>query len=285
MCVLLSSGLAVADDTVPPVADDMAPPVAENMVPVVSQHHFAFGLVVNHFEYEEPDVDVTVDGFMGGVIGSYTHHDKNKLMVHASLELSYGSLDYDGQTWGGIPVKEDSDDWIVEGRFLFGHDYYLRGPMGYRGHFITPYIGLGLRCWYNDTEGRGGYAREVRYWYFPIGMKINGHLSDHWTCTINAEYDFFLGGRVKSRFSDIHPGYNDPAVDQDIGEGYGCRFSLGFTRKLDKTHAVALEPYITYWHIDESDIGLLTFHGMPDTYIIEPANKTTSYGLRIGLEF
>lgn len=277
MCVLFASGLAVADDMVPPVADDM--------VPIASQDNFEFSLIGNYFEYQEPDVDVKVDGFMYGVIGSYTHHDKNKLMVHASLELSGGTLEYDGQTWGGTPVKEDTLDWIVEGRFLVGHDYFLGGPIGYRRHFITPYIGLGLRYWYNDTEGSGGYAREVRYWYFPIGMKINGRLSDHWKWRINAEYDFFLGGRVKSHFSDVHPGFNDPVVDQDLGEGDGFRFALGFTRKLDKMCALSIEPYITYWDIDESDISLLTFYGMPDTYIIEPANKTTSYGLRISLEF
>lgn len=296
MCVLFLSGLAIAGDMAPPVADDMVPIVAddmiplgaENMIPIVSQHHFELSLVGNYFEYEEPGIDVKIDGFMYGVIGSYTHHDKNKLMVNASLELSHGDLEYDGWISDGfrVPAKDDTRDWIVEGRFLVGHDCFLRVPRGYRRHLITPYIGLGIRYWHNDIEGYGGYEREVRYWYLPIGIKTNSCLSDHWQWRMNAEYDFFLGGRVKSYLSDVDPGFNDPAVDQDFAEGYGLRFSLGLTRKLSKIYALSIEPYITYWDIDKSDYSMA---GIDEhdriIYVYEPANKTTSYGLRISLEF
>lgn len=214
ICVLLPAGVAVADDT----------------KPIVSEHNFEVSLGSSHFEYEEPEVDMQIDGFMYGVVVSGTHHNNNKLMLNGSFDLSYGSLDYDGQTWGGTPVKEDTRDWIVELRGSVGYDIFL-----HRNHLITPYIGLGFRYWNNDIEGSGGYEREVKYLYSPIGVKTISRLSHNWKCGINVEYDLFLWGQVTSHLSDVHPGFSDPSVDQNFGDGYGVRCSCALRENFARS--------------------------------------------------
>jgi hypothetical protein len=245
--------------------------------PIVPIHAFEIGLNLGYFHYEEEDFNVDWDGFMYGLIGSYTYH--NVIMFHTSLEYAQGEIQYDGATQEGTPLKEDTDDWIVEWRGLLGYDFTSKG------HLITPFLGIGYRYWNDDIDGPSGYEREVEYWYSPIGIETFSPLSGAWTWGISAEYDIFWGGTVKSYLSDFLAGLNDPEVDQDSGDGYGLRFSLRFNRGFANNSALTIEPYVTYWNINESDIGTLTFYGVPIANVIEPSNETLTYGVRIGWQF
>ncbi len=246
---------------------------------IVPKHGFELGLETFYFDYEEDGL-MEEDGFMYGLIGSYTYHGDNKLMINTSLEFGLGELDYDGQTWEGTPLKGDNDDWIVEWRGLVGYDYVLRG-----NEVVTSFVGIGYRYWNDDMDFTGGYEREIAYWYSPIGVKTDSSLSDNWTWGISVEYDLFWSGKVKSHLSDIDPGLNDPEVDQDFGDGYGLRFSLHFKRKFTGNYALSIEPFIRYWDIDKSDTDTLTYYGIPIAYVWEPENDTMSYGCRLNLEF
>ena len=247
--------------------------------PIMPEHSFGIGLETSYFDYKENGL-MEEDGFMSGVVGSYSYHSDSKLMINTSLKYSFGELDYDGQTWGGTPITEDADDWIVECRGLVGYDYVLNGK-----HLITLFTGIGYRYWNDDIDTPGGYEREIQYWYSPIGVKTVSPLSDKWTWGLTAEYDLFWSGKVKSHLSDVHPGLNDPEVDQDFGDGYGLKFSIRFEKELTKNYALSIEPYIRYWDIDKSDTAILSYYGIPDRYVYEPKNETTSYGLRLNFEF
>jgi hypothetical protein len=244
--------------------------------PIVPMHAFEIGLNLSYFDYQEDfgTVDPEWDGFMYGVIGSYTYH--NQIMLSTSLEFTYGNLDYDGgvQFDGIAPYKEDAQDWILEWRGLVGYDFTSHR------HLITPFIGIGYRYWNDDIEGSFGYEREVKYWYSPIGIKTVSPLSGTSTWGIVAEYDVFWSGEVKSHLSDLLEGLNDPEVDQNSGDGYGLRFSLYFTNDC-----WFVEPFITYWNIDQSDQATLTLCGEAIGYVYEPENETTTYGLRMGWKF
>jgi len=262
ICCLLSSVSAFGEET-----------------KLVPEQAFEIGLNMGYFNYEEDTgtADPEWDGFMYGVIASYTYH--NKMMLHTSLEYTQGDIDYDGETQAGAPLKEDADDWILEWRALLESDFPSNG------HLITPFIGIGYRYWNDVVDGPGGYEREVQYVYSPIGIKTLSPLSDGWSWGMSAEYDLFLGGKVKSHLSDYASGFNDPEVEQDSGDGYGLRFSLRFSRAFEGSSSLSIEPYISYWDIDESDIEVLTFNGSPYALVIEPENETTSYGVRISWLF
>lgn len=253
---------------------------ADGTKPIMPEHSFGIGLETGYFDYKENGL-MEEDGFMYGVVGSYSYHSDNKLMINTSLKYSFGELDYDGQTWSGTPITADTDDWIVECRGLVGYDYVLNGR-----HLITLFTGIGYRYWNDDIDTNGGYEREIQYWYSPIGVKTVSPLFDNWTWGLTAEYDLFWSGKVKSHLSDVLPGLNDPKVDQDFGDGYGLRFSVRFEKELKKNYALSIEPYIRYWDIDKSDTATLSYYGTPSVYYVyEPENETTSYGLRLNFEF
>jgi hypothetical protein len=103
---------------------------------------------------------------------------------------------------------------------------------------------------------------------------------------LSAEYDLFLGGKVKSHVSDLLPGLSTPENDQNFGDGYGVKFSLQFNTNFSNNYGISIEPYITFWDIDESDPSWLTFYGHPTgIYVVEPENETTEYGLRLNITF
>jgi hypothetical protein len=70
ICLLVSSVAAFGEET----------------KPLVPMHAFKIGVNLGYFDYEEQDFDLEWDGFMYGVIGSYTCHDE--IMFHTSLEYT-----------------------------------------------------------------------------------------------------------------------------------------------------------------------------------------------------
>jgi hypothetical protein len=255
---------------------------------MVSRHTFAIGVGGCHFDNEEQGSDQhrgpEWDGWMYGVVGNYSYH--HKIMISADVDCSTGGLDYTGGTTtlsaGGQSqeefTKKDADSNTVELRGLLGYDFVLGEK-----HLVTPFLGMGYRYWSEDRGGVGGYQREVTYWYSPLGVRTCSPLSDKWTWGINLEYDLFWDGEVDSDISGM-PTFH-------YNSGYGTRFSLHLRRELTKNVALSFEPYITYWDIDASDPELFALpeESDPEFYtvfpFIEPENSTTSYGLRVSLEF
>jgi len=254
LCLLFLSGSAWAEDS-------------ELLVP---RHTFGIGVGVSYYDYVEdlPPFDIKVDGLMYGVIGNYTYH--NKIMFNASLEYSRGDLDYDGSFQRRVPVKADQEVWIVESRGLIGYDYKFGGK-----HMVTPFLGIGYRYANDDQKPEPrGWERELEYWYSPIGIRTLSPLSDNWTWGMSLEYDLFWDGEADYDVPTL------PTIDFD--SGYGARFSLRFGRQMTENAALSFEPYITYWDIDETDGEAWPERG---GRVYEPDNETTTYGLRVSVEF
>lgn len=268
MCVFMSATFSYGSTT------------AKKLVDV---NNFKVGPDVRYFSYEEDEVNVKISGVMYGFGGEHTYHGiskgTNNLMTNTSFEYLAGNLDYDGQTQSGTSISEDTEDWIVQIRESVGYDFLLNKNL------ITPYIGIAYRYWNDDIGGTGGYEREIKYWYSPIGLKTLHTLSEKWIWGLTGEYDLFWSGKVKSHLSDVDLGLNDPEVDQDFGDGYGLRFSAYLRRDLAKIFSLTFESYFRYWVIDNSDRADLTYYGSKVGYVYEPANDTTSYGLRINFRF
>ncbi len=197
---------------------------------IISKHSFEIAPVIYRFEYEEPSL-MSEKGFMYGVVGKYAYNSRN-VMFGLSIEYAVGELDYDGSTWAGVPLKADTEDYILEFRSLIGGNIHKGRSK------ITPFIGFGVRYWNDTIKGSGGYEREIIYYYSPIGVKTTSPLSDRWFWSLNAEYDLFWKGQVKSHLSDVDPGYNDPEVNQNFGDGFGIRISLQFKNKISKCYYI-----------------------------------------------
>ncbi|MBA3036688.1 MAG: outer membrane beta-barrel protein [Desulfobacterium sp.] len=180
-----------------------------------SKHNFEISAVYNYFEYSEPEVDIDITGFMAGIKGKYTFCSTTGFIFSAELEYTYGlNTEYDGATWAGTPLNEDSKDWIVEPRLLTG------GRLKLDEHFIiNPYFGLGARYWHNDIDGSGSYRRKTEYLYLPVGTNVTYKVSENFKWGVNLEFDIFLWGQNRSYLSDSDPGFNDVKLDQDSGYG------------------------------------------------------------------
>ena len=107
-------------------------------------------------------------------------------------------------------------------------------------------------------------------------------LKSGWIFGIILEYDYFLKGKQISHLSDADPGYNNIETDQN--NGYGFRGSLKFLWK-DEHNEYIIEPFISYWDINESEWALIKYYGAPYAYGYEPANESTEVGLNIAIRF
>lgn len=244
----------------------------------VSPHSFEVAPVAYRFEYEEPSI-MSEKGFLYGVMGRYAYN-QSAVMIDCSLEFASGSLDYDGSTWGGTPVKADTDDYLFEIRTLLGGNIY-QGK-----NKVTPFIGFGLRYWNDTIQSAGGYEREILYLYSPIGIKLAGPISAKWSWSFSGEYDLFWKGWVTSHLSDADPGFNDPENNQSFGEGFGVRVSFQFRNHLSEKFSWYIEPFFRYWDVEQSDYAILTYYGAPTGLkVYEPENNTLAYGVTVGFGF
>jgi len=243
----------------------------------ISKHSFEIAPIIYRFEYEEPST-MSEKGFLYGVSGNYAYNNRT-VMFGVGVEFAVGELDYDGSTWTGVPLKTDTEDYIVEFRSLIGGNIHAGRSK------ITPFIGFGVRYWNDTLKGSGGYEREILYYYSPIGVQTESPLTERWVWGLKAEYDLFWKGQVKSHLSDVDPGYNDPEVNQSFGDGFGIRFSLRFKNKISEKFSWYIEPSFRYWDVDESDTAILALNGVPTALVYEPANNTVAYGLHVGFEF
>jgi hypothetical protein len=257
-----------------------SPPLsfARGAQPIVPEHAFTIAPSVFHFLYEEPDIDIQVDGEMCGILGSYTYHKKT--LLSTSIEYFQGDLEYDGYTQAGVPLEGNTEDWIFEWRALLGLDF-LVGK-----YLLTPFSGIGYRYWNNQGDGPGFYEREITYWYSPIGLVFFGAFSPRWTFGISGEYDFFWSGKSETHLDDVLYGRPRVHLNFDQQGGYGLRGSLWIKAYLARYFALSIEPFVRYWDIDQSDPVPDTFFGIAtgDAWI-EPANQTTEYGLLLNLIF
>jgi len=242
-------------------------------------HTFKAGVESLYLKYEEPDY-MQEDGVLFGITGSYTYHGANRLMLGADASIVFGGLDYDGETQDGTPAMADTDDSIFETRGLIGMDFYLQNNF-----VFTPFVGIGYRYWNDDIGGFGGYEREIRYLYSPLGVRFIKVTDTDWSWGMSLEYDLFLSGKVKSHLSDAFPAFDDVENDQDFGDGYGVGFSIMICRKIGDRFGLSLEPYIKYWDIDKSNVSFWTVRDIPVASGIEPANETTAIGLRVYFTF
>jgi hypothetical protein len=257
--------------------------------------NFEIGGEVSAITYEEPNF-MKEKGEMFGVFAALTHRislnehiykiqdifsDENKInMFRIEGKISGGEVDYESQGTGAI---KGIDDYMIEGRALAGYDIPV-----FMDSRITPYLGVGYR-YLNDglgghvsTTGALGYEREAHYVYLPIGFETNFPMSSGWSFGTTFEYDIFLGGRQKSHLEDVSSSYETLTNDQS--SGYGLRGSFRIT-KVNDGMDIFLEPFVRYWHIDDSDISPTIFSGTIVGYGLEPENKSTEYGVKLGLHF
>ena len=234
-----------------------------------------------HFAYEELDEYLVTlmeeTGWLHGPTARLQHPLSESWIIGLDGRALTGSLNYDGQSWGGTPVKAGSDNFLAETRA------YL-GPYLGRSEKIEAllYTGFGLRYWHNDLHGPGSYDREVTYYYFPTGLDLSGPLPPASRLGFINEIDFFLYGVVDSHLSDLGGDTEDARNKQP--QGVGFRMSVYYIRKIGPKSSIRIEPYLMIWHVQESNPDVVKINGC-SKMVVEPENQTLEAGLAVAVKW
>ena len=146
------------------------------------------------------------------------------------------------------------------------HTYWVWQSEAFYALPANFYTGLGYRHLkdYLSQGGSGGYDRQNRMTYLPIGYIFSGE------GTLKLQYNILLEGTQFSQLSQI-PGYGDLTNTQN--EGYGMEFAY-------TAPSGGWEVFTKYWNIDDSTLNSSTgtkwiINGM------EPMNETLEIGVKV----
>jgi len=240
------------------------------------------GVSVSGYKYTEPgnmSIKATKIGFdYSGTyaIGSEWPNHSKGWFVRGDLRYATGKGDYDSGASGSLNARPD---WYYEVRGLLGKDFH------FGDYTLSPYAGLGYRYLYNDlrgatSTGARGYRRESNYTTLPIGVIHKMGLANQAQLLTTVEYSYLIRGQQDSTFSDL-VGFSGVVAAQDARtpqrHGYGLRLGMSY-----QVAQWSVGPFVHYWNIGVSDTALVTraVFGSVTLPVVEPANKTTEYGIR-----
>lgn len=241
------------------------------------KHEFTVGIESYHNKYQETDIDLTQTGTFSGISASYTRNFDPYL--YTSLEVRGSTGQADTESIDG--TMEDSEQWDVESRLLFGGKRLLSGDRS-----IKAYIGLGSRYFSDESKnkitslGEYGYDRRVLQFYVPIGMTYEFSALGL-TFAPNIEIDPMLWGNVNSRLSNIP---SDPAyysIDNEQSKGLGFRGEFLVGQRYDNGMGWQFGPFFRYWNIPDSNV---TFDPNGDDWI-ELENRRIEAGASLKMLF
>ena len=256
----------------------IVPPVAT----AAEQNSLSFdlGLELSHITYKEPQL-MRESGLMYGIHGICSYYGQARVPAGVRLDgrLSTGTVTYTGQYSNGAPVEVSGiRDTMFELRGMLGI-YNLGEP----GAVLMPWVGLGYRYLHDGADRiPGGYERESNYYYVPILLERVPARRPGWSVGWTAEYDYFLSGTQYSYLSDFNPGLSDMTNRQS--NGFGWRASVRFLWR-DALRTVAVEPFVRYWRIGQSEQSLVTLNGSPYAVGWEPVNNSTELGVQVAVTF
>jgi hypothetical protein len=201
------------------------------------------------------------------------------IMLKGEARYLYGTVDYDGGTWGGTPLKiKNIPDYMWEARGMVGYDLYINDNIA-----ITPYVGYGYR-YLNDNahvQYAGGYMREANYLYNPIGLELTINNGNN-KYGFKVESDSWISGRQLSHLSDIDPLNDDAVNEQKNGGGY--RFSVNAQFNVSGI-ILKFEGYQINWDILKSEMEDVYYHGVGQITVNEPENHSSETGFSFGVIF
>lgn len=246
---------------------------------------FEIGLEAFDYGYRERLEGATVardDGRFGGFNLGYVQRLGGSWFLRGRFGFALGSVDYRSDD-GDI---DDVSQTIAHLELHAGRDFRL----GESGTTISPFIGLGGRRLHDHSGGEEtedgflGYDREVTYSYVPVGVAADIALSGRTALVVSGQYNWVVGGRSISRFSDIDPEFPDVKLDFEGGDG----FELGAAVRIPVGgNSLSVGPFVRRWSVDASETLTLTNPDDPSETIefFEPASRTTEIGLRLSFNF
>ncbi|MDA9818138.1 hypothetical protein N9C35_03770 [Flavobacteriaceae bacterium] len=236
---------------------------------------FSYGLRASNYLYQE-FVDDKQTAFMklngqayGGDFSlTYNIEDftDDEVLYKINVALDFSSLDYKGSyqsgNYGDLEMGGNSNS-VFEIAFL--------SEANLENSSFFPYIGIAYRKLDNQLVGSGGYKRVSKYYYIPIGAKLDIYEDADLSANFSVQYNLFLKGE---QFSGIGDG-----LTNEQNEGYGLRISFDIEHRLDNGDNFIIRPFYQFWEIEDSDAGYYTDSYGVQKSGLEPYNFTREIGV------
>ena len=256
--------------------------VAYSHVSFAKKVEYQIGAGLMDFNYTEyDDDDVFLDGETGFIPGVVLKLKLRSQKIYTEFvgQAYANTIEYDGQTQGGTPLKTKSNAVIVDTHFKSG----LRLSHA-RNH--GPYAGIGFRYWLrNILPGRdingnavAGLLEQYHWSYGLLGYSGNFHVSEKVTLGFDIRHTYMFNGKMDVNFLG-YKNYDNTQVE--LGNRAGQRFALPITTKI-RSHRLILSPYYEILDIGKSNSVGVTIDGVPtNTVIHEPRSETRNMGIEI----
>ena len=230
----------------------------------------SIGLTHHIFKYTEPGL-MTETGELNGLSIDYEKDYSNGhsfFTVHG--DWSVGKLKYKGffmtpDTEKLIPRTSSTNDSL----FHLSGSFHLKFGTKTNSYWNVS-GGIATRLWRDRIKGLGGYRRETRYIYAPVGIGYRVKMSDQHEIQLQGKYHIFLGGKNKTYFSDTQSGLPDIQFQQNSGEGFELSAKSLYQWDKEKTWGVELS--YKQWDIARSSLETVDKY-----FFFEPANNNQTY--------
>jgi hypothetical protein len=246
---------------------------------------YQFGAGLLNFKYTEYLNNAFLDGETGFIPGVLFKRKQNNTRFYSELVAQFyaNTINYDGQTQSGVPLKTKSNAIIMDTHFKLGSHYSSERNHG-------PYLGLGYRYWFrNILPGRDNNGNlvagvlEEYYWFygllgyrghFAVNEKVKWGFDIRQTQMINAKMDInYLGFK----------NYDNAQVN--LGNRSGLRLAIPIQVKLSR-RMLSITPYYEVIDIGRSNSVPITIGGVATgSSVFEPRSETRNVGIEITLNW
>jgi hypothetical protein len=236
------------------------------------------------FRYQEFNQDDQLinkeTGILAGVSGGIGY-TRSKWQAQLAGSYHTGTVDYDGQSQAGTPLKSRSDANILDGYAI------LRRQLKVNTRPLALYGGFGYHYWRRNirptTIGTGQTINGLlefydwTYWLFGINTQVLQSNADELT------FDLRFMRMQDSNLEVDFMGLNDfDNAHLNLGEAWGSRVSLSWQKRTGSGSFLIVEPYIELIDINRSAPVHATINDNPTTSTItEPRSETHNVGLKL----
>jgi hypothetical protein len=239
------------------------------------------GLQTFAYDYEETfdGGSIADEGPMTGFTVEYGR-PVGGFSFDARFRYAQGRIDYsssDGERLDDVPQA------VGQLELLAGRPYQT-AP----GTTLTPFIGIGARALIDKSGGRTtqsgleGYDREVGYSYVPLGAALRVERANGQALHLTAQYNWVVGGDVRSEFSQLDPSL--PDVEVELEGGHGLELAATVSMPLGRGR-IGFGPFLRRWDLDQSTSFVISDPDEGSFELFEPPNETTELGLRLVYSF
>jgi len=227
-------------------------------------------------EYKGGALLLEESGKIYGIGATSKFNPFRQLTLKVRGELFGGQVDYDGQTWGGVPVKSNTN-------YL---GFKIEGDAGWKFMVaektsVEPFVGLGYRWWLRDIESRPpiaiGYTENWRSLYARLGVRGDHNLSKH--AKLFAEGGVRLPIRNKNTADLTVVGLNEVTVEP--GKKASVFAEAGLQFKFLKASV-----FYEGMRFSESPLALAGVDPvLGPVWVFQPESKADMFGVNIGFAF